>query len=270
MDPTLRPLASVGVEDNQVVEAFVNEGATRAFGPTLHVEGDYLFFDGWWQTAIRISPRTFAIRNEEPPEETDVAAKVGAALAARGLQDLGTDFPIIGAITYSEIALPPVAWSVWAPDEETGAAELNERAGRDAFLGDETSPVPVDADYGAELGGARRLSGLPPSLVLTLGVDAATTEDLAAVLPECRFESRALGAVTPEVCGSLLPTLMLIDATAQSGRDFIMEMRAAACGRVLPVVALTGDESVPLGADTAVDATTPPLTWVQKIRALLP
>ena len=258
------------MEDHEVVDAFINEGAKRAFGPTLHVEGDYLFFDGWWQSAIRISHQTFAIRDEEPPDETDVAARVGAALAARGLQELGTHFPILGAITYSEIALPPVAWSVWAPDEETGAAELNQRAGRDAFLGDETSPVPVDVDYGAELGGARRLSGLPPSLVLTLGVDPATTENLAAVLPECRFESRALEAVTPDVCGSLLPTLMLVDATEESGRNFIMEMRAAACGRVVPVVALTGDESVPLGADTAVDPETPPLTWVQKIRALLP
>ena len=39
--------------DPKVVDAFVNEGAKRAFGPTLHVEGDYLFFDGWWQTATR-------------------------------------------------------------------------------------------------------------------------------------------------------------------------------------------------------------------------
>jgi hypothetical protein len=249
------------VEDSEVVEAFVNEGAKRAFGPTLHVEGDYLFFDGWWQGAIRISHQTFAIRDEEPPDETDMAERVGAALAARGLQDVGTDFPVIGAITYAEIALPPVSWSVWSPDAEAAAADLNERAGRDSFLGDETSPIRV---------GARRLSGLPPSLVLAVGVDAATTDDLAAVLPECRFESRALEAVTPDVCGSLLPTLMLIDATGQSGRNFIMEMRAAACGRVIPVVALTGDESVPLGADAAVDPATPPLAWVQRIRALLP
>ena len=257
------------MEDSQVVEAFVNEGAKRAFGPTLHVEGDYLFLDGWWQAAIRISPRTFAVRSEEPPEETDLAEQMGTALTARGLQDVGTDFPIIGAITYSEIALPPVVWSVWAPDEETAGAELNERAGRDAFLGDETSPVPTDMDYGAELGGARRLSGLPPSLVLALGVDAATTQDLAAVLPECRFEARALEEVTPDVCGSLLPTLILVDANSATAREFIMEMRAAACGRVIPVVALTPEE-VPLGADIAVDPATPPLTWVQRIRALLP
>ena len=258
------------MEDHQVVEAFVNEGAKRAFGPTLHVEGDYLFFDGWWQSAIRISHQTFAIRNEEPPDETDVADRLGTALAARGLRDLGTDFPIIGAITYSEIALPPVAWSVWAPDAETGAAELNERAGRDAFLGDETSPIPQDMDYGAELGGARRLSGLPPSLVLALGVDRGTIDDLGEALPDCRFESRALEAVTPDVCGSLLPTLMLIDATAEQGRNFIMEMRAAACGRVVPVVALAPGAVVPLGADAAVDPDTPPPSWVEKIRGLLP
>lgn len=258
------------VEDNQVVNAFVNEGAKRAFGPTLHVEGDYLFFDGWWQTAIRITHQTFAIRSEEPPDRTDVAEQVGAALAARGLQDLGTDFPIVGAITYSEIALPPVNWSVWAPDAAVGTAELNERAGRDAFLGDETSPIPQDMDYGAELGGARRLSGLPPSLVLALGVGPATIDDLAVALPDCRFESRALEAVSPDICGSLLPTLMLINATTQGGREFIMEMRAAACGRVVPVVALTADEGVPLGADIAVDPNTPPLSWVERIRALLP
>ncbi len=258
------------VEDSQVVSAFVNEGAKRAFGPTLHVEGDYLFFDGWWQTAIRISHQTFAIRSEEPPDRTDVAEQVAAALAARGLENLGTDFPIVGAITYSEIALPPVSWAVWAPDAAIGTTELNERAGRDAFLGDETSPVPQDMDYGAELGGARRLSGLPPSLVLALGVGPGTIDDLATALPDCRFESRALEAVTPDVCGSLLPTLMLVDATAPTGREFIMEMRAAACGRVIPVVALTPDGSVPLGADIAVDPATPPLTWVQQIRALLP
>lgn len=258
------------MEDSQVVEAFVNEGAKRAFGPTLHVEGDFLFFDGWWQAAIRISPRTFAVRAEAPPEETDVAARMDAALAARGLADIGTDHPLVGAITYSEIALPPVTWTVWSPDADTGVADLERRAGHDTFLGDEPSPVPVEVSYEAELGGARRLSGLPPALILTLGVEPAQTEALAAVLPECRFESRALDAVTPDVCGSLLPSLMLVDATSGTGRELIMEMRAAACGRFVPVVAVTADESVPLGADVTVDPATPPLTWVQRIRALLP
>ena len=253
-----------------MVRAFVAEGARRAFGPTLHIEGDILMFDGWWQTAVRISPTTFAVRAEPPPEDTDVADRVSQALAARGLTDMGTGYPLVGAITYAEIALPPVTWSVWATDVGRGVADLEERAGRDTFLGDEVSPVPVDVDYGAELGGARRLSGLPPSLILAVGVSAERTHALAAVLPQCRFESRAIEAVTGEACGSLLPSLVLVDATAQCGRDLIVDLREAAASRVVPVVAITADESVPPGADVAVGSQTSTDAWVEPIRSLLP
>ncbi|HEX2042484.1 MAG TPA: hypothetical protein VHF24_07590 [Acidimicrobiales bacterium] len=258
------------MEDLEVVRAFVAEGAKRAFGPSLHIEGDVLFYDGWWQASVRVSPRVFAVRDEEPPDDTPVLQGLADALAARRLEDVGTDFPLVGVITYSEIALGPVGWSVWAPDADTAQSDLHERVGRDAFLGDEVSPTPVEPDYGAELGGARRLSGLPPSLVLALGVDADQTAVLADVLTECRFECRPLEAVTPDICGSLLPTLMLVDATTQAGREFIMEMRAAACGRFVPVVAVSGDAGVPLGADIAVDPATAAATWADSIRRLLP
>lgn len=258
------------MEDLEVLRAFVEEGAKRAFGPSLHIEGDVLFYDGWWQASVRVSPRVFAIRDEEPPDDTQVLRSLADTLAARRLSDMGTDFPLVAVITYSEIALGPVGWSVWAPDADTAQADLHERAGRDAFLGDEVSPKPFEPDYSAELGGARRLSGLPPSLVLALGLDPAQTSVLADVLPECRFESRALEAVTPDICGSLLPTLMLVDATSQAGREFVMEMRAAACGRFVPVVALSADAGVPLGADVAVDPTAAPDTWADAIRRLLP
>lgn len=258
------------VEDSGVLEAFVAEGAKRAFGPSLHIEGDVLFYDGWWQAALRVSPRVFAVRDEETPGDSDVLEQLAAAVAARGLQNVGTDFPLVAAITYSEIALGPVEWSVWAPDPATAEADLNERVGRDAFLGDEKSSTPTEFDYSAELGGARRLSGLPASLILALGVDAGLTDELAAALPDCRFESRRLDAVTPDVCGSLLPTLMLVDASTDTAREFIMELRAAACGRLVPVVAVSPDAGLPLGADAAVDPTSPPATWVEPIRDLLP
>ena len=258
------------MDDLEVVRAFVEEGAKRAFGPSLHIEGDVLFYDGWWQASVRVSPRVFAVRDEEPPDDTPVLRWMADTLAARRLADVGTDFPLVAAITYSEIALGPVGWSVWAPDADTAQADLRERVGRDTFLGDEVSPNPVELDYSAELGGARRLSGLPPSLVLALGIDADRTAALADVLTDCRFESRPLEAVTPDVCGSLLPTLMLIDATTQGGREFIMELRAAACGRFVPVVAVSADAGVPLGADVAVDPTTAPATWADPIRRLLP
>lgn len=258
------------MEDAGVLEAFVAEGAKRAFGSSLHIEGDVLFYDGWWQAALRVSRRVFAVRDEETPGDSTVLDDLAAAMTARGFQNVGGDYPLVAAITYSEIALGPVEWLVWAPDAATAEADLNERVGRDAFLGDETSSSPSQPDYSAELGGARRLAGLPASLILALGVDPRLTDALASALPDCRFEARRLDAVTPDVCGSLLPTLMLVDASTTTAREFIMELRAAACGRFVPVVALTDDAGLPLGADAAVDPTTAPTTWVEPIRSLLP
>ncbi|PZS21275.1 MAG: hypothetical protein DLM54_04575 [Acidimicrobiales bacterium] len=258
------------MEDQEVLSAYVDEGARRAFGPTLHVEGDILMFDGWWQAALRVSPRTFAVRAEEPPKPTDVLECLADRLAGRALSDVGSDFPLVGVITYAEIALGPVAWDVWSPDPATANFDLNQRAGHDTFLGDDVSGEPSEADYSAELGGARRLSGLPASLILTLGVDQGIADSLAAALPDCRFVSKPLTEVTPDACGSLLPTLMVVDATTDVGREFIMELRAAACGRLVPVAALTTDPGVPLGADLAFAPDSATVDWVQPIRALLP
>ena len=257
------------MEDREVLEAFTGEGARRAFGPTVHVEGDILFFDGYWQAALRVTSRTIAVRAEEPPDQTDVLVRLAEMLEARGLTYVGSDYPLVGVITYGEIALGPVAWNVWSVDAATTDADLNERAGHDTFLGDSMKTEP-EADYTAELGGARRLSGLPPSLVLPLGVAPETADSLAGVLPDCRFVSKPLEEVSPDACGSLLPTLMVVDATTPVGREFVMEMRAAACGRLVPVVALTHDGEVPLGADIAFTPGSAPGDWVAPIRALLP
>ncbi len=253
-----------------MLSAFTDGEARRAFGPTLHIEGDILLFDGWWPAAVRVSPRTIAIRAEEPDTKTDALERAADNLAARGLVDLGTDYPLVGAITYAEIALPPVSWNVWSVDPATAEVDLAQRAGRDNFLGDDPANETMEADYTAELGGARRLSGLPASLILTLGVDQGVVDSMTAVLPDCRFISKPLDAVTPDACGSLLPTMMVINATTAVGREFIMELRAAACGRTVPVVALTDESALPLGADVAFAPTSAPINWVQPIRALLP
>ncbi|MDQ6910111.1 MAG: hypothetical protein M3Z84_04895 [Actinomycetota bacterium] len=258
------------MKDDEVIEAFVDGGARRAFGPTLHVEGNVLFYDGWWQAIMRIAPDTFAIRAEEAPNDSDILELLSTYLAAKGLQNLGEEFPLIWAITLQEFALGPVNWALWSTDLATGEAALDTRVGHDAFLGDEVSGVPSDPDFNAELGGARRISGLPPSLVLTIGLDQAKVDRLDASLPECRFESRSLKEVTPDICSSFVPTLMVIDATSTEGREFIMELKAAACGRVIPVVALTTDAAPPLGADAAVSPDADPVTWAQPVRSLLP
>ena len=49
-----------------------------------------------------------------------------------------------------------------------------------------------------------------------------------------------------------------------------MQVRTAACGRVLPLVAVTPDGSTPLGADTGLAADADPATWAPPILNLLP
>ncbi|HJV09416.1 MAG TPA: hypothetical protein VJ653_07030, partial [Acidimicrobiales bacterium] len=67
----------------------------------------------------------------------------------------------------------------------------------------------------------------------------------------------------------IIPTVVLVDATGQTGKEFMMELRAAACGRFLPVAAVTPERVVPLGADITLDPATPE-AWIDPIRRLLP
>lgn len=246
----------------------MHEGARTAFGPSLHLEGDCLFFDGWWQACFRISPQAFALRNEDPPRETDALQLLAAELSTTGMQPVDMNPDLLYAITYTEIALGLVQWQVWSADTATANAALAARAGADAFLGDYTNEF-KEADYSAEIGGARRTAGLPPSIILTVGLEDDDTRALQGHLSDCRFETRSFDAITPEMCGSIIPTVVLIDATEKTGKDFVMELRAAACGRFLPVAAVTTDQQVPLGADVALEPSNP-AGWVDTIRRLLP
>jgi hypothetical protein len=256
------------MEDAEVIAAFVHEGARTAFGPSLHLEGDCLFFDGWWQACFRISPQAFALRNEDPPRETDVLKQVAAELSVLGMQPVDTNPSLLYAITYTEIALGLVQWQVWAADGTAADLAIASRAGADAFLGDYTEEF-KEADYSAEIGGARRTAGLPASVVLTIGVDEDAARTIQAHMSDCRFETRAFDTIQPEMCGALIPTVVVIDAREQTGKDFVMELRAAACGRFLPVAAVTTERQVPLGADIVLDPAEP-TAWVDPIRRLLP
>lgn len=251
------------------MEALVSGGARRAFGPTLHIEGDCMFYDGWWQAAFRVAPTTFAVRNEEPPGETAILSETTEALKAIGLQEVPANPALLYAITYTEIALGLVQWTIWSQDLATAEAALSVRAGHDAFLNDYDTDGIKEADYSAELGGARRNAGLPPSIILTVGVDPAKATALGTHLSDCRIESRALGEIRPEACGSLIPTLVVVDTTGSEGQEFAMELRAAACGRFIPVVAVS-EAGTPLGADAAVSPAADAAEWAEPIRRLLP
>ncbi|MDP9388625.1 MAG: hypothetical protein M3Q48_12120 [Actinomycetota bacterium] len=261
------------MDDRDVIDGFVTGAARRAFGPTLHLEGDALFLHGWWQAAFRVAPGVFIVRNEEPREDAPALGDLVAALGDAGLHEVALDHPLVHPITYTEMAIGQVSWALWAVDLPTAEAALSARAGADTFLTDAPlgePVVPESADFSAELGGARRLAGLPAAVILTVGLPAERNEQLQATFDDCRFVTRSFEEMPPSACGALIPTLVVVDATAETGREFVMELRAEACGRFLPVAAVTPGNEVPLGADVALDPGQPPAAWVEPLRALLP
>jgi len=261
------------VDDREVVRAFVADGARQGFGPTVNVEGDALLLDGWWHAAFRISPDTFMVRTDEAPGDTVALDTITAELKARGIGHVADELPLTTALAYAHLQLGTgVTWGLWATDRSAGEAALAARIDPDSSV--QVYELAVDADQGqiadlsAGLEGARRLAGLPPSVIVVVGLDPDVFRQLQPSIPECRIEAVPLAA-GPDACGPLSPALVLVDATSQAGKEFIMEYRADACGRFLPVVALTNEE-LPLGADETLSPDLEPLKWVGLIRALLP
>ncbi|HET7489232.1 MAG TPA: hypothetical protein VFJ85_14975 [Acidimicrobiales bacterium] len=255
------------MDDAAVIDGFLRQGAKRGFGPTLHIEGDALMLHGWWHTAYRVTDEVIAVRNEEPREEAPVLDDLIAALEAKGLLRVAIDPPLIQPITYTELSLGQVSWALWAPDPDTGQRALEAKAGEETFLSD--NPF-QEADWTAELGGARRVAGLPTALVLTVGVEQEQAEALGAALGDCRMEIRTFEEFPPSSCGALIPGAIVVDATGDRGREFIMELRTEACGRFIPVAALTDSAGPPPGADEVLHPAAPPAAWVPVVRSLLP
>lgn len=261
------------VDDRQVIDAFLRDGAKRSFGPSLHIEGDTLFLSGWWHAAMRVEDGVYAVRNEEPREEAPALDELVAALRELGLSEVAVDHPLIQPITYTELSLGQVSWALWATDPEAGDAALRRRAGAETFLTD--SPFagpeePVSADFSAELGGARRVAGLPAALVLTVGIEPERVTELGRTLDDVRIESRTFEGFPPSACGALIPGVIVVDASGDTGREFIIELRTEACGRFIPVAAVTEAAEPPLGADETLDPRAPPAVWAPVLRALLP
>ena len=266
------------MNDREVIDAFLVGGAKRAFGPSLHIENNTLILNGWWHAALRISESVFVVRNEEPREDRAPLDELLAALVEAGLSQVALDHPYIQPITYTELSLGQVAWALWASDLDTGVQALVERASAETFFTDsytdtaffDASGAPKDADFSAELGGARRVAGLPAALVLTVGVEPARAQELGAALDDCRIVTKSFAEFAPSACGALIPGVVVVDASDRTGIEFIMELRAEACGRYVPVVALTETSELPRGADSVVDLRQPPTAWAEPVRALLP
>lgn len=258
------------MEDLDLVNAFVFDGARSAFSTTLHIEGDTLMVDGWWPAVYRIAPGAFIVRVDEPPVETSAIDVVKGVLAGGGMSHVGTDLPGITQLTYAaQFSLGYVPWDMWATSLEHANACLTSRATEDSFLESRGGSGNGAGDFTTEFGGARRVAGLPPSIVLTVGVDDKLLAPLEALLPECHIIPRAHGEIRPDACGALIPALMIVDGTSQVGLNFMIELRAVACGRTIPVLAVS-DQGTPLGANSSISPAAPPHDWVKPIAELLP
>lgn len=267
-----------------LVEAFVG-GAGDGAVPGLQIQGDVLYVSGWWHAALRVSADTFIVRAETPPEPGPVFDLLTAALQRAGLQVVeGDDNPLIHAITYVTADVSGLAWNLWAPSAERGAQAIARRAGSETAPPSAAGTDPPEGfdapgepitenlpgnygDISAEFARAL-LDGMPTPIVVAVGLPEGVVADLETLLPACRVESRGLDDALP-ACGLLKPDLVLVDGAGRRGRRFILELRAEACGRVIPIVAVTSDP-VPPGATETVDARTGPMHWHEQLVELLP
>lgn len=268
-----------------LVEAFVG-GATSGSVPGLQVQGDVLYVSGWWHAALRVAPDTFIVRAETPPDPVPVSDLLTVVLEGVGLQVVeGGDNPLINPITYVTADVSGLLWDLWAPSAERGAEAIRRRAGSEtAPASSATSGVDLDAwdtpgepltenlpgNYGDISGEFARalLDGMPTPVVVAVGLPDEVVTDLEALLPGCKVEAKGLDDALP-ACGILKPDLVLVDSAGRRGQRFILELRAEACGRVIPIAAVT-DDPVPPGANVTLDARTGPLAWQEQLLELLP
>lgn len=258
----------MGGED-ALVDAFV-DGVRRGQAGGLYVEGDVLHLEGMWQAVLRLDADAYLVRAEPPLGSAEVLDRLAAVLRERGLQPIPGDHPLVQAVAYTELSLSGIAWTVWARDAGEAERALAGRA-LPELEGSGWAPSvrddPALGDLSEEFARGLR-DGMPTSVVLAVGLDDETVAGLAAALPDCRIEPKSLDEAIA-ACGVVVPHLAIVDASTDRGRRVLLELRAEACGRHIPVVALTAEE-VPLGADVALDPRTSPSDWQAQLVELLP
>lgn len=280
------------MDDVELVDAFVN-GACSGIADKISVHGDVLSLDGWWQAAFRLEDDAFIVRDEPPPVTTVALKRLPDVLRHRGLRQIPGEHPLIQAVIYAELTVTGVAWTLWATHAERGEAALAQRAAPDTPtlqqpFGDDLSPAgsssgagsggpgrgapsvwdhPAAGDLSAEFAASLQ-DGFPTPVVLAVGLSDDAVDELRAAMPRCRVEAEDLdGAV--DTCGAIVPHLVIVEASTEAGRRFLLEFRAEACGRHVPVGAVT-DGDAPAGADFPLDVRQPPSAWQADLLERLP
>lgn len=257
------------MDDGEVITAFLEGGSAAVFGPSLHVERATLMFDGWWALAHRVSDRTVIVRDEDTPAETTAPAEIAAALTVVGLRAVGADLPAVTMLTLTNLDLGYAPWMVWSTDLASGEEDLNAKVTEEAFLqGGSVFGAPIEIDNSDLARGARRLAGAPSRILVTVGVGGDRTAVLREGLEDCQLDCRGFDQIEPGQCASLLPTLVLVDATGPDGSRFLDQLRVDRPGPA-PVVAITTGAEMREGADATVDGGEPPAAWLPLIQALL-
>jgi hypothetical protein len=259
------------MDEAELIEAFT-AGARDGLAGGVSVQGDVLSLDGWWHAALRLDDEVCLVRAEEPPSPTDALERLAEALRRRGLAEVPGEHPLIQAVTYTELSTTGVAWTLWAADAARAHSALAQRTSVPATTA-EGGMAPSAADHPAagDLSAAFAASlqdGFPTPVVLAVGLAEETVEALRAVVPKCRVETEALGAAV-EACRASVPHVVVVDASSDDGRRFLLEFRAEACGRHRPGAAITEGE-LPKGADVTLDAGRTPLAWQSQLVELLP
>ncbi len=296
------------MDDREVAEAFAAGGARQAFGDKLHIEGDCLVFDGWWEAAFRVSPTTFAVRDEEPPEPTDTLDQLRSRLGSAGLRPVDANPALLVAITYTAIDLGAADWALWSRDSASAEAALAARAGHDTFLSDAPSATTsggpfTDAPFATASGGpfgggdpggdlhnespfgahpfgtgdasdyaaemgGARRSAGLPALVV---LTVGLDDEIASAMAESLPDCRIEARALGELDVHGCAALMpnLVLVDATSVEGEAFVVDLRAAGRSAPLVAVHAGGPL-AGADATVDPAAAPAEWAEHLRALLP
>ena len=244
--------------DKVVLEAFA-AGATQGVSEHLHIEKQVVYAQGWWVTAIRLDDNAFLVRADSYSPTTDqVTAEFEALLRSAGLTAIERDPALADMVTLQAASLIGASWEVWAAERDQAHEAFRPWAeGKQVAVYGGRSEEPEELSVSLQLELARRVaeerppSDLPPSRIVLLDVEPTLSEALKGEMMDCEVIPQSTQTTACVDIGYLAPAIVVVDVE-RAGQETIPALRSA-CGRFLPIVALSGEGAgeVP-GADAVI------------------